>query len=59
MTSLIAIIIALSLGLKYRRNDIINTDYKPKKLKPEVPVKKEEPWKEIENIAKKKQQEEV
>ena len=51
--STIALITGLSLGLKRSGNDIINADYKPKKLKPSTPVKKEQPRKDIEDIAKK------
>lgn len=47
---MIAVITVLSLALKRNGNDLV---VKPQKIKPSVPVKKEDPWKEIENIDKK------
>ena len=41
--SIKSLITGLSLDLKQSGNDIINADYKPKKLKPSIPVKSK-PW---------------
>lgn len=42
----------LSLGLRKAGNNIINVDYKHKKIKPRIPVKKSVPWNKFEDIAK-------
>ena len=42
----------ISIGLKRSGNNIINAVYKPKQLKPSIPVKSEL-WVEIKDIAKK------
>ena len=53
--SLIALITGLSIGLKHSRNElVVKPEHKASELKPSILVK-QEPWKEVENIAKKKQ----
>ena len=52
---LIALITTLSLTLKKQSNKlVVEPPKKASKIKPSIPVKKSEPWKEIENVAKKK-----
>ena len=52
--SLIAIITSLSLGLKKAGNElVVEPSKKATKFEPSFPVRREEPWKEIEDIAKK------